>query len=345
MSNAANLKTSMLKTRPLIKPLVTMNKKNLQQWEIKLGPMQVTVIVSVVVVSMISAFVFGKIIGEGIGFDAALSASTSQTPKIPIVRDDTAAEMNPEAVSRVYAKLGTLPKITDDGADHPEYADGSDLSPVKTNTARTALDEVAGGLIDAEADKLTPELGDPAGVLTVNPLEEPAAEELVKKEDGRTLGAMIQAEQEKEILPPVQEDPVKPVEVKKSVAKAVVSEPIIRKPEPKKPTPVKKVERPVITKLAQVEERVSSPYVRDVIGSGWYAQVSAPKQLRDAEFLSRRLQHSGFPVVVEKANVRGEKYFRVLVGPEDNREQAQRLKSQLLRESYLQGDPFIKRVK
>jgi cell division septation protein DedD len=50
-------------------------------------------------------------------------------------------------------------------------------------------------------------------------------------------------------------------------------------------------------------------------------------------------------VVVESASVAGQSFFRVLVGPEQNKVQADRLVSQLKSESYIAGNPFIRKVK
>ncbi|MBN8550818.1 MAG: SPOR domain-containing protein [Deltaproteobacteria bacterium] len=49
--------------------------------------------------------------------------------------------------------------------------------------------------------------------------------------------------------------------------------------------------------------------------------------------------------MIEVARVRGDEYYRVLVGPEQNRDRAQRLVGQLKRESYIHGDPFLRVVK
>jgi cell division septation protein DedD len=85
--------------------------------------------------------------------------------------------------------------------------------------------------------------------------------------------------------------------------------------------------------------------VRQVLPQGFFAQVAAPTKLNEAEDIAKRLKRSGFPVVIETANVRGENYYRVLVGPEQDKVTADRLVGQLQRERYLSGAPFIRRVK
>ena len=78
--------------------------------------------------------------------------------------------------------------------------------------------------------------------------------------------------------------------------------------------------------------------------SGWFAQVAAPRRSDDANFLARQLRKSGFSAIVETAKVNGQEYYRVLVGPERSREQTNRLVKQLMREPYMQGDPFPRYV-
>ena len=85
--------------------------------------------------------------------------------------------------------------------------------------------------------------------------------------------------------------------------------------------------------------------VRGAIPKGWFAQVAAPKKGQDAEKIASQLKRSGFQVVIEDAQVRGEQYYRILVGPENNRKEAEVLLGQLKREDYLQGEPFIRMVK
>jgi cell division septation protein DedD len=95
----------------------------------------------------------------------------------------------------------------------------------------------------------------------------------------------------------------------------------------------------------KVEEASASPLVKKVLPPGYFAQVAAPKKLAEAEGVAKRLKRSGFPVVIESTSVAGQSFYRVLVGPEDNRVQADRLVSQLKSESYVAGDPFIRKVK
>ena len=95
---------------------------------------------------------------------------------------------------------------------------------------------------------------------------------------------------------------------------------------------------------AEVPAEASS-LVRKVLPAGYFAQVAAPKKLAEAEGVAKRLKKSGFPVVVESATVNGQSFYRVLVGPEENKVQAERLVSQLQSESFVASKPFIRKVK
>lgn len=89
----------------------------------------------------------------------------------------------------------------------------------------------------------------------------------------------------------------------------------------------------------------STGLVKRTLPPGHFAQVAAPKKLTDAEDIAKKLKKSGFPVVVEVASIQGVEYFRVLVGPEENKVQAERLIEQLGSERYIPGKPFIRVVK
>ncbi len=118
----------------------------------------------------------------------------------------------------------------------------------------------------------------------------------------------------------------------------------VRKEEPKAPTEAASGAQTADSSSTQ-SPSASAGMVKQVLPPGYFAQVAAPKRLQEAQDVARRLKRSGFPVVIETAHVRGEDYYRVLVGPEDGKVQAERLVDQLKRESYLSGTAFLRRVK
>jgi cell division septation protein DedD len=95
----------------------------------------------------------------------------------------------------------------------------------------------------------------------------------------------------------------------------------------------------------QQNRKVESVPVKSILAAGWYAQIAAPRKMADAESLANRLRRNGFPVSIESASVKGEAYYRVIVGPEDNRKQAQVLVEQLRSERSVQGEPFIRNIR
>ncbi|HMO02046.1 MAG TPA: SPOR domain-containing protein [Oligoflexia bacterium] len=79
--------------------------------------------------------------------------------------------------------------------------------------------------------------------------------------------------------------------------------------------------------------------------SGWYVQVAAPSSKVEAEKIASKLYQAGFKSRVDKASSGGDQFYRVLVGPEDSEKLADALLRQLVREPYIKGTPFIRRIK
>jgi cell division septation protein DedD len=98
------------------------------------------------------------------------------------------------------------------------------------------------------------------------------------------------------------------------------------------------------TEATAVKASENTNLVQKVLPPGYFAQVSAPKKLSEAEAVAKKLKRSGFPVVVESASVNGQSFYRVLVGPEENKLQAERLVGQLQSESFVASKPFIRKV-
>jgi cell division septation protein DedD len=363
-----------LRTRPTVKPLATMNKKNLSNWELRLGIVQVAVVVGTVMGAIICAFAFGLFTGKRIGFDTALSTSISQTSRIPITRDIMDEESQPDDVSRVYAKLNNSMAAQDDLGLEEEEAELPELAPIKSTADIPVMEGVARDLIGADEGESKKK--DPAPAAVLEDQAQNADKELVKDKElsSNTLGTVLrrndQSVKDRKIAlqqeqPQVEDPQIKvgdeakktPVAVSRKEPKAELLK-ITGKTPPKKlevasvkPAPVRTTGSfGTDTPITKSKKRsnglaVSKTAVSSVVPSGWYAQVSAPQEVDDANNLARKLKNSGFRPVIEKAHVRGQSYFRVLVGPEDNRDQAMRLKAQLVREKYVKGDPFVKRIK
>jgi cell division septation protein DedD len=107
---------------------------------------------------------------------------------------------------------------------------------------------------------------------------------------------------------------------------------------------------PEIKQKPPVETKVKEPTKEKIsvvkrLPRGYFAQVAAPKTRAEAEELARKIRKSGFPVVVEDNSTGRSPFYRVMVGPEDNKVQADRMLGQLKREKYLNGKAFIREVK
>jgi cell division septation protein DedD len=135
------------------------------------------------------------------------------------------------------------------------------------------------------------------------------------------------------------EPTVEPTRAVKESAQVEVKQPTATPTRKATPAPEKK------PTTAPEKKPTAAVLVKKVVPSGFFAQVAAPTKRADAELVARKLKASGFPVVVEEANVNGDSYYRVLVGPEENRVQADRLIQQLQSERYLSSVPFVRKVK
>jgi len=130
-----------------------------------------------------------------------------------------------------------------------------------------------------------------------------------------------------------------PVVAKKAAADEAPAKEVVTKKAPAvEEAPPAKVTKPVETK----KEKVS---VVKRLPKGYFAQVAAPKTKGEAEELARKLRKSGFPVVLEDNSTGRSPFYRVMVGPEDNKVQADRMLGQLKREKYLDGKIFVRQVK
>lgn len=312
------------RTRPTVKPLATMNKRNLQQWELRLGVVQLVILLGIITGSMACAFYIGFSSGRSVGFEAALDKSLANAARIPIASEGVRPE---ESTTDVYAKLSHTTPLDSENHDAAGKDVDVPLGSIKTAETAPAGQDFAPPTENKNAQTNTMSEGDSIFGSASAKNAEPKA---------KTLGSLLE---EKSAEPVAKKEPVAKVELPPPapIAKAKLHEDV--KPQPKVAAPI---EKPV-AKVAPKEK--PSSLVRDVIPPGWFAQIAAPRKMQDANSLAGRLKSSGFAVMIEVARVRGEEYYRVLVGPEQNRAQAERLVGQLKRESYLQGDPFLRVVK
>lgn len=254
---------------------------------------------------MFCAFLLGYSTGNKVGFSEARESSLKRMAKFPI---DEVIDEDMTRKERVDAYL--------------KLENNSPIKKVKKKKKRE----------NKEAKKDNILLNDLL-VKKKNNNDKPAVE---KKEvqKSETIGSLIAKKKEKKI-----EDAGSNIE-------------LVKEEESKKIEILKKVERDVVVKKApKVEEKKvvekkadQSKYLVKKVNPGWYAQVAAPTSIDEANSLASKLKSSGFRLVIEKADINGNIYYRVLVGSESNKTQALRLVEQLRREPYIDSTPFVRRM-
>ncbi len=318
------------------------------RWSLRLGLPHVVALGGLVSGSILSAYYLGLTSGQMVGFEGAMAKVAATTPRLPIAEEHLTAGalVGPEDQGEfdVYAKLrdrvGAPRNEVGDSGTSASLAKGTShdtgsapalgaIEPLTQGSLAPVVEEV---LARQGSDlKETRNLGESLDDLI--PQSDLGAVKVGTKtqEKPQTLAGLVVAESQK--------NPSKGMNDSRSVVARQVGpvseiakkEPLA-KPARKEPAPPK-----VSTK--------TDSFMRAVISKGWYAQIAAPKKLQDASELAQKLKASGFPVVIETARVRGEEYFRVIVGPETARPQAEAMVKQLGRERYLPGTPFLRVVR
>lgn len=246
----------------------------MSKFELKLGGLQLTLLLSLFFLGLASSYYFGFTAGRTVGHEKALAAALAASPKTPLSPDEPITLKSDD----LYARLSEAPSTP------PEQ----DLKIIET--------------LELEDEKTS--------------------------HTGLTLGDLVSDSLSKEDL--------QPLSIEKATPKAPeVPIPTEKPTEPPKPTE-KPNERPT-EKPKKVEE---SSLVK-----GWFVQVAASQEKADADKLIEKLKTNGFKASIEVALVREQKYYRVLVGPESSKELADRLLTQVSREPYLDGTPFLKFIK
>jgi cell division septation protein DedD len=322
-----------------------MNRKNLQSWHATLGPVQIVVLLGVIMGSMACAFYLGYFSGRGAGFDEALAANLSNAVKLP-VPETAGAPLDEQALSDVYAKLSD----SHTGSVHTGALKAEAKAEAEKSSEKT---EALGSEAAFNAASVSKEVEE-QGLAGANEVSEETnsvakEEKTAKIAAGEKEPIAAAALPQPEMLP---EDEAPP-----RVAKLISKESFSAANEielPEAPSteesdrPKSKESKPPAGKTAEkssVSEAQRRLAPSSNIPRGWFAQIAAPRKFKDAERLGEQLKKNGFQVMVENTQVRGEQYYRVLVGPEEGRKQAERLVSQLRRESYIRGEPFIRYIR
>jgi cell division septation protein DedD len=322
-----------------------MMKKPNERWEVRLTLSQLIILIGVMTGCLAISFYLGFFSGKQVGAAGAMESSLATLPKVPITGEAAPGETTPdaaeEAVSDVYAKLkasgsnkeNSLVELPMPAVEAIKEAD-SNVTAEGEKMLQESLEVVEPPVVGTPPAKKAAALSDPWSV------EAPTA----KKKTIDDVLDQSGAEKREVAAPaetPAQLLTVAPTKVpeKPTLAPTAVPTPI-------KPTPTPTPKMTPTPKSTPVPTKTSGAAISQGIKEkGWYAQVAAPKSKTEADALASKLRSNGFRVAIETAQVKGDQYYRILVGPEDNKDQATSLVGQLKRESYLAGEPFIRPIK
>ena len=165
---------------------------------------------------------------------------------------------------------------------------------------------------------------------------------------GRKESAVVEAELslappkfnfESELPDPKQLDSLPAAETK-SEPQAVAAP--VDKPEPVKPAPPQPVEQPAPPKAKppaepKVPEATASKITPNPSLSGWAVQVAAFEEKGKALALQKKLVAGDFAAFTEKYEKQGKVLYRVRVGPELERENADRLRAKIEKDQGIKG--------
>ena len=351
-------------TEELGTPRNDLGKTSARGFEVRLGMVQVVALFGAMVGFTFGSFYLGFLSGRSVGFEVARHSSSSEVAKLPVPlsaqegEEEATAEADP---SRIYAKLNDSARIAESASPdksskgkaapaektipEPKPEDQFDL-PADTSSPDESLSKGIDKAFEAEASKdaatatdegnehLKPEAPQP----TVRVLGDSGA-----TGDSKTLGMLLdeRIDEARKNAPegtPKLDPPAAAVVEKVAAETTPTPKPQATSTPLPKATPAKVA----VEKEAPTQNQGT---VKGVLPSGWFAQVAAPKKLPEAQQVARQLKKSGFAVMIESASVRGEDYYRVVVGPEQSKVQADRLVDQLRREGVVSGQPFVRRVR
>lgn len=321
-------------------------------WEVRLGRLQVVVWLGLSIGACFGGYSVGFFAGRYVGFESAREASIGEVPKLPVpeILSDNSV-LNP---NRVYDRLREPAVLVDSGSPRASARMGGLSGNSRPHSGVIQQDKVARGA--AQLPKQSAAASDTTGAEEVVVDEE----DIFSDSNDRLVIGSDDVEVKRDSLPSSVR--VLGAGAKLEVAKGAVDNLLVTQNDEKSQNlaaveaPAQKVlEERIATArsgaLATKGEVVEKPgvaggLVRRSLPVGYFAQVAAPKKLSEAEGVAKRLKKAGFPVLVESATVNGQSFYRVVVGPEENKVQVERLVTQLQKESLAGGSkPFIRRVK
>lgn len=350
------------KTSPSVKTMKPVNREG-STWEIRLGALQLIILLGVVSGGMFVSFYFGLLSGQKAGFEGAMETQLATSAKLPVLTDQKLPTDLAVESSDVLAKL-EMRENTQANQELPQLGQipSTDEAPLAeliaedTNELHKLPDNLLTDKIEQEATKTN--AGQALAKLNSQTAFDSSPHKISDQSQDlfvmsgknaatsrKTLGALAKSNLEQDLNTTTSTQTSAAVLLNTAAQESAKKEAtkIVEKSAGSINLETKSKEKVKEEKVKTVE--TDSSFVKAVLPNGWYAQIAAPREMKDANKLANTMKLSGFPVVIEVASVRGQEYYRVLVGPEQNRVQAEELKKQLQRESALRDDPILKFVK
>ncbi len=341
------------------RPSMTGRRSSGRGWEIRLGPLQVVVWLGLAFGGIFGSYSMGFFSGRYVGFEAARTASGVEVPKLALT--DSIPERSPKEWDNVYGKLGGSAVVGQDDAT-------SVTAPPKGGEKKTAESKAPDQRIVKAVQEMQQEsaavdretspsvvkkdlLSDTDSIFTEDVGGGALVDESPSKEISGKGGEVRVLGRELDALEGTTTTGVEQVQGKGSAPEVVTKEPQVKEAVAKKVASVEGSEvAPAMPQKPAGEVKLKEPTKEKIsvvkrLPRGYFAQVAAPKTRAEAEELARKIRKSGFPVVVEDNSTGRSPFYRVMVGPEDNKVQADRMLGQLKREKYLNGKAFIREVK
>lgn len=329
------------------KPSMTGRRANGKGWELRLGALQVVVWLGLSIGAVFGSYFIGFFSGRYVGFETARAASGVDVPKLAVT--DEMPERSAQNMSGIFEQLSSNATITKEvkpAVGKGASGEGRSGKAVEVSKGEEAAASVAAAkTVDTTQNQQTEPLfdtlnanyADAEAATGSNALENALVEDPGKGAEVRLLG------QEVDVKPGQQVANNAPIKVAENSKASVVKQEVVEAPTKAKESVVERVTQdPSATTSAK---STKAPAVVKKVPPGYFVQVAAPKTVKEAEVIAKRLKGSGFPVVIEDFSTGKSPYFRVLVGPEDNKVQAERLVGQVKREQYISGNPFIRQSK
>ncbi len=322
------------------RPSMTARRGNSRGWEIRLGALQVVVWLGLAIGAIFGSYFIGFFSGRYVGFEAARTASGVEVPKLAL--NEEFPDKNKKGWDDVYGQLGGSAVVGSEDkkpvdAVKPQAPDQRIVKAVqesrqeiaqKAQEQESAVVAKRDAISDSEAI-FNQDLGGAQALVDDSAVKDISGKGGEVRVLGRDTDAVEGTGAEREPA----------VTAKKVPAVAPVEEIVTKKANAvEEETPPAKVAK-------QADPKKEKVNVVKRLPKGYFAQVAAPKTKGEAEDLARKLRKSGFPVVLEDNSTGRSPFYRVMVGPEDNKVQADRMLGQLKREKYLDGKIFVRQVK